>query len=166
MNYIYSHLHDDKKKSKKDKTVVKKKKVAVTDEDLFGDTDDIFDNVPKDASKPATGKSTKAKTGKGKKKKKALSVKATATEVIATATTGLMYTKYTYSCYSKYLPYCIRFSKSVTCMRFLINSCINSKNCVRFLCLHKKLFNFEIQKCGQILCAHKTHAFSHAGSHI
>ena len=23
--------------------------------------------------------------------------------------------------------------------------------------LHKKLFNFEIQKCGQILCAHKTH---------
>ena len=71
--------------------------------------------------------------------------------------TGLMYTKYTYSCYSKYLPYCIRFSKSVTCMRFLINSCINGKNCVRFLCLHKKLFNFEIQKCGQILCAHKTH---------
>ena len=22
---------------------------------------------------------------------------------------------------------------------------------------YKKLFNFEIQKCGQILCAHKTH---------
>ena len=71
--------------------------------------------------------------------------------------TGLMHTNYTYSCYSKYFPYCIIFSKSVTCMRFLINSCINGKNCVRFLCLHKKLFNFEIQKCGQILCAHKTH---------
>ena len=24
-------------------------------------------------------------------------------------------------------------------------------------CFHKKLFNFEIQKCGQILCARKTH---------
>ena len=78
---------DDKKKPKKEKTVVKKKKAAVTDEDLFGDTDDIFGNVPKDTSKPATGKSTKAKTGKGKKKKKASSAKATAAEVTATATT-------------------------------------------------------------------------------
>ena len=71
--------------------------------------------------------------------------------------TRLMYTKYTYSYYSKYLPYCIRFSESVSCMRFLINSYINGENCVGLLCLHIKLFNFEIQKCGQILCAHKTH---------
>ena len=79
---------DDKKKPKKEKTVVKKKKAPVTDEDLFGDTDDIFGNVPKDTSKPAaTGKSTKAKTGKGKKKKKASSAKTTATEVTATVTT-------------------------------------------------------------------------------
>ena len=26
---------------------------------------------------------------------------------------------------------------------------------VRLLCLYKKLFNFKIQKCGQILCVHK-----------
>ena len=71
--------------------------------------------------------------------------------------TRLMYTKYTYSYYSKYLPYCIRFSESVSCMRFLINSYINGENCGGLLCLHIKLFNFEIQKCGQILCAHKTH---------
>ena len=75
---------DDKKKAKK---VVKKKKPTVTDEDLFGNTDDIFGNVPKDASKPATGKSTKAKTGKGKKKKKATSAKAVAAEVTATTAT-------------------------------------------------------------------------------
>ena len=29
------------------------------------------------------------------------------------------------------------------------------------LCSHRKLFNFEIQKCGQILCAHKTHFLMH-----
>ena len=75
---------DDKKKAKK---VIKKKKPTVTDEDLFGNTDDIFGNVPKDASKPATGKSTKAKTGKGKKKKRASSAKAAAAEVTATTTT-------------------------------------------------------------------------------
>lgn len=77
----------DDKKPKKEKTAVKKKKPVVTDEDLFGDTNDIFGNVPKDASKPATGKSTKtkAKAGKGKKKKKAASsAKATAAEVTAT----------------------------------------------------------------------------------
>ena len=74
---------DDKKKAKK---VVKKKKPTVTDEDLFGNTDDIFGNVPKDASKPATGKATKAKTGKGKKKKKASSAKAAAAEVTGTTT--------------------------------------------------------------------------------
>ena len=57
----------------------------------------------------------------------------------------------------KYLPYCIRYSQSVSCMRFLINCCINGEKFVRLLCLHKKLFNFEFQKCDQISCAHKTH---------
>ena len=71
--------------------------------------------------------------------------------------TGLMYTKYTRSYYYKYLRYCIRYSQSVSCMRFLTNCCINAEKFVRLLCLHKKLFNFEIQKCGQISCAHKTH---------
>ena len=77
----------DDKKPKKEKTVGKKKKQIVTDEDLFGDTDDIFGNVSKGTSKSATGKSTKAKTGKGKKKKKAPSAKAAAAEVTATTTT-------------------------------------------------------------------------------
>ena len=71
--------------------------------------------------------------------------------------TGLMYTKYTCSYYCEYLPYCIRYSQSVSCMRFLTNCCINGEKFVRLLCLHKKLFNFGIQKCGQISCAHKTH---------
>ena len=40
-------------------------------------------------------------------------------------------------------------------MRFPIESCcINGKNCVRFLFSHK-MFGFEIQKCDQILYAHK-----------
>ena len=39
--------------------------------------------------------------------------------------TGLMYTKYTCSYYCEYLPYCIRYSQSVSCMRFLTNCCIN-----------------------------------------
>ena len=71
--------------------------------------------------------------------------------------TGLMYTKYIYSYYSKYLPYCTRFSKPISCIKCLINSCINSENCVELPCLHIKLFNFEFQKYGQSLCAHKTH---------
>ena len=75
----------DNKKPKKEKSVAKKKKQTVTDEDLFGDTDDIFGGVSKGTSKPATVKSTKVKTGKGKKKKKA---KAAAAEVTATTTTA------------------------------------------------------------------------------
>ena len=77
----------DDKTPKKEKTVAKKKKQPVTDEDLFGDTDDIFGGVSKGTRKSATGKSTKAKTGKGKKKKKASSAKAAAAEVTATTTT-------------------------------------------------------------------------------
>ena len=33
--------------------------------------------------------------------------------------------------------------------------CINGENIIRLLCLTAKLLKFEIQKCGQILCAHK-----------
>ena len=33
--------------------------------------------------------------------------------------------------------------------------CINEVNFIRFLLLFAKLLKFEIQKCGQILCAHK-----------
>ena len=33
--------------------------------------------------------------------------------------------------------------------------CINGENSIRLLILSAKLFKFEIQKCGQILCAHK-----------
>ena len=74
----YSPFPSDEKKLKKEKTVAKKKKQTVTDEDLFGDTDDIFGSVSKGTRKPATGKSTKVKSGKGKKKKKASSTKAAA----------------------------------------------------------------------------------------
>ena len=33
--------------------------------------------------------------------------------------------------------------------------CINGENVIRLLFLSAKLLKFEIQKCGQILCAHK-----------
>ena len=33
--------------------------------------------------------------------------------------------------------------------------CINGWNVIRLLLLSAKLLKFEIQKCGQILCAHK-----------
>ena len=33
--------------------------------------------------------------------------------------------------------------------------CINGENIIRLLCLTAKLLKFEIQKCSQILCAHK-----------
>ena len=33
--------------------------------------------------------------------------------------------------------------------------CINGKNSIRLLRLLIKLFKFEIEKCGQILCVHK-----------
>ena len=36
-----------------------------------------------------------------------------------------------------------------------MKSCINGVNFIRLLCLLIKLLKFEIQKCGQILCAHK-----------
>ena len=47
--------------------------------------------------------------------------------------TGLMCTKYTYSYYSIYLLYCIRFQKSVSCMRFPMKSCINGVKYSRLL---------------------------------
>ena len=33
--------------------------------------------------------------------------------------------------------------------------CINGGNVIKLLFLSAKLLKFEIQKCGQILCAHK-----------
>ena len=37
--------------------------------------------------------------------------------------------------------------------------CINGGNVIRLLFLSAKLLKFEIQKCGQILCAHKPYFF-------
>ena len=36
-----------------------------------------------------------------------------------------------------------------------MKSYINGENCDGLPCVYMKLFNFEIQKCGQILCVHK-----------
>ena len=66
--------------------------------------------------------------------------------------TGLMYTKYISLYYGTYLLYCL---SSVNCFRFPIKCCINGENVIRLLFLSAKLLKFEIQKCGQILCAHK-----------
>ena len=54
----------------------------------------------------------------------------------------------TYSCYSVYLHYCIRFTNSVHCIRFPMEQCLMP-------CIFINLFNIEIQNYGQILCAHK-----------
>ena len=70
---------------------------------------------------------------------------------------GLMYTKYTRSYETEYLHYCITFLQSASCIRFCRNDCISGYKFVKIPCFHKKIFNFVIQKCGQILCAHKTH---------
>ena len=47
-----------------------------------------------------------------------------------------------------------------------MNSCINGVNLIRLLqLLLVKLFKFEIQKCGQFFCAHKSFSH-HAGSQL
>ena len=69
--------------------------------------------------------------------------------------TGLMYTKYTSPYYETYLLYCSRYLSSVNCIRLPMKCRINSGNFIRLLLLSAKLLKFEIQKCGQILCAHK-----------
>ena len=69
--------------------------------------------------------------------------------------TGLMYTKYTSSYYESYLLYCSTYLSSVNSTRFAMKCYINGDNFIRLLCLLMKLFKFEIQKCAQILCAHK-----------
>ena len=46
----------------------------------------------------------------------------------------------------QYLPYCIRCSKPVNCIRYHISSCINSENFVKFLWLHKKLKSKNVVK--------------------
>ena len=57
-----------------------------------------------------------------------------------------MYTKYTYSCYRMYLIYCIRFTKSVSCMRFHIEHCINGENCVSLT-----MFIQKFMKCKNVV---------------
>ena len=71
--------------------------------------------------------------------------------------TGLMYTKYTRSYKTEYLHCCTSYVQSASCIRLCRNDCISGDKFVKIPCLHKKLFDFEIQKCGQILCVHKTH---------
>ena len=71
--------------------------------------------------------------------------------------TGLMYTKYTHSYKTEYLHCCTSYLQSASCIRLCRNDSISGDKFVKIPCLHKKVFNFEIQKCGQTLCAHKTH---------
>ena len=69
--------------------------------------------------------------------------------------TRLMYTKYISLYYGTYLLYCSRYCSSVNCIRFPMKCYMNGGNVIRLLFLSVKLLKFEIQKCGQILCAHK-----------
>ena len=44
--------------------------------------------------------------------------------------------------------------------------CINGGNVIRLLSLSAKLLKFEIQKCGQILCAHKPYFLMPSHIHL
>ena len=66
--------------------------------------------------------------------------------------------KYTYPYKTEYLHYCTSYLQSASCIRFCRNDCISGKNLLKYHVSTKGYyFNFEIHKCGQILCAHKTH---------
>ena len=54
-----------------------------------------------------------------------------------------------------HISFTVKDIDSVNCIRFPMKCCINGENLIRLLYLSAKLFKFEIQKCGQILCAHK-----------
>ena len=68
---------------------------------------------------------------------------------------GLMCTKYTPSHYSIYLTFSVRCTSSVNCMKLPIMFYSSCKSFTDKLCLSTKLYNFEVQKSSQILCAHK-----------
>ena len=67
--------------------------------------------------------------------------------------TGLMCTKYTSLYYSTYFLYCM--FKVLKFCKFSMKCCRNDRNFIRLLFLSTKLFEFEIEKYGQISCAHK-----------
>ena len=54
----------------------------------------------------------------------------------------------TYSYYSRYLLYCLRFTEFIKSIRFPMQICVNF---IILLQLLIKFFKFEMQKCGQIL---------------
>ena len=66
-----------------------------------------------------------------------------------------MYTKYISLYYGTYLLYCLRYCSSVNCIRFPMKCCISGRIVIILTFSSAKLLKFEIQKCGQILCAHK-----------
>ena len=68
---------------------------------------------------------------------------------------GLMYTKYTSLYYATELVYCLRYLSSVNFIKLPMKCCINGRNFIRLLRVSIKFFKFKIQKCDQILCAHK-----------
>ena len=47
-----------------------------------------------------------------------------------------------------------------------MKSFINGENCTGLPCVYMKLFKFEIQKCGQILCAHHSNPYFLMPGHI
>ena len=67
----------------------------------------------------------------------------------------LMCTKYTPLHYSTSLTFCVRYTSSVNFIIFSITCYSTCKSFIDKLFLRTKLWNFEIQKGGQILCAHK-----------
>ena len=69
-----------------------------------------------------------------------------------------MYIKYTSSYYNTYLLYYLRYYNSVNCIGLPMKCCTDAEDFVRLirlLFLLTKLFKFEAQKCGQIVCTHK-----------
>ena len=70
--------------------------------------------------------------------------------------TGLIYIKYTYSCYGAYLLTCASYPNSVSFIKFLRNVYIYGEIRVRILCNYNELLNLKDRNLGQILSVDKT----------
>ena len=78
------------------------------------------------------------------------------TYVTGPGKTGLIYTKYTCSCNSTYLLFCICYPKSVRFTELLMDLCIYNDILDAIRIADKKLLHFKLSKSGQILHVDKT----------
>ena len=76
--------------------------------------------------------------------------------VTGSGKTGLIYKQYTCLYYGTYLLFCMCYTKSVSCIEFLIDFCIYDDFLDTLLVTSEKLLHFKLSKSGQILYVDKT----------